>query len=150
MVKTIVWIDDDTEIIDAVVYPLERVGHRIIRLHTEPEALAAIDQLRHADLLLLAMIFPPSRALTHPHRVQGLDRYTGLHLLQLLRDVYHLTTPVVALTAVICPDLDRALQALDVADILHKPVRPSELKQRIEAVWATYDRPDDRLSADHG
>ena len=87
MAKTIVWIDDDTEIIDAVVHPLERVGHQVRRLHTEFEALAAIDQLRHADLLLLAMIFPPFDSPARPIQGPRFDRYTGLHLLRLLREV---------------------------------------------------------------
>jgi hypothetical protein len=32
--KTIVWIEDDTDVIDPVVRPLERVGHQFTRLHT--------------------------------------------------------------------------------------------------------------------
>ena len=46
-----------------------------------------------------------------------------------------MTTPVVVLTVVIRPELDTELQTLDVVDIIHKPVRPSELKRRVEAVW---------------
>ena len=46
MSRTIVWIEDDTDIIDPVVRPLERAGHRFVRLHTAQEALDAIDELR--------------------------------------------------------------------------------------------------------
>jgi len=51
-----------------------------------------------------------------------------------LREVHGVHLPVVVLTVVIRPELDKKLEALTVADITHKPVRPSELKQRVEAV----------------
>ena len=135
MAKTIVWIEDDTDIIDPVVRPLERAGHRFIRLRSAREALEALEEIRRADLILLDIIFPPAQV---PHGfdpVNGFDQYTGLHLLQELRDVHGVTTPVVVLTVVVRPELDKELQALDVADTIHKPVRPSELKRRVEAVW---------------
>ena len=137
MGKTIAWIEDDTDIIDPVVKPLERAGHRFIRLHTAQEALDALDELRQADLILLDIIFPPAQV---PHgfdQANGFNQYTGLHLLRELRQVHGVQTPVVVLTVVIRPELDTELQALEVADIIHKPVRPSELKNRVEAVWKT-------------
>ena len=39
MDRTIAWIEDDTDVIDPVVRPLERAGHQFIRLHTVREAL---------------------------------------------------------------------------------------------------------------
>lgn len=33
MDKMIVWVEDDTDVIDPVVRPLERAGHQFIRLH---------------------------------------------------------------------------------------------------------------------
>jgi CheY-like chemotaxis protein len=133
MSKTIVWIEDDTDIIDPVVKPLERAGHRFVRLHTAQEALDALDDIRRADLILLDIIFPP--APSGFDQANGFNQYTGLHLLRELREVHGVDLPVVVLTVVIRPELDKALEALNVADIIHKPVRPSELKQRLEAVW---------------
>lgn len=135
MAKTIVWIEDDTDIIDPVVKPLERAGHRFIRLHTALEALDAIEAIRQADLILLDIIFPPAHVSHGFDQANGFSQYTGLHLLRELRQVHNIQTPVVVLTVVIRPDLDKELQTLHVADIIHKPVRPSELKQRVEAVW---------------
>lgn len=136
MPKTIVWIEDDTDIIDPVVRPLERAGHRFLRLHSAQEALDALEEIRHADLILLDIIFPPANTLPHSFdQAEGFSHYTGLHLLRELRQAHGVTTPVVVLTVVIRPELDTELHALDVADIIHKPVRPSELKRRVEAVW---------------
>ncbi len=135
MSRTIVRIEDDTDIIDPVVRPLERAGHRFVRLHTAQEALDAIDELRRADLILLDIIFPPVQASHGFDLANGFNQYTGLHLLRELRETPGVTTPVVVLTVVIRPELDAELQALDVVDIIHKPVRPSELKRRVEAVW---------------
>lgn len=133
MPKTIVWIEDDTDIIDPVVKPLERAGHRFVRLHTAQEALNALDDIRQADLILLDIIFPP--APSGFDQANGFNQYTGLHLLRELREVHGVHLPVVVLTVVIRPELDKELEELNVADIIHKPVRPSELKQRVEAVW---------------
>ena len=135
MAKTIVWIEDDTDIIDPVVRPLERAGHRFIRLHSAHEALDAIEEMRRADLILLDIIFPPAQVPQGFDQANGFNQYTGLHLLRQLRTVHGVTTPVVVLTVVIRPELDKELETLDVADIIHKPVRPSELKRRVEAVW---------------
>ena len=136
MPKTIVWIEDDTDIIDPVVRPLERAGHRFLRLHSAQEALDALEEIRHADLILLDIIFPPANNAPHSFdQTEGFSHYTGLHLLRELRQTQGVTTPVIVLTVVIRPELDTELQALDVVDIIHKPVRPSELKRRVEAVW---------------
>lgn len=42
MDKMIVWVEDDTDVIDPVVRPLERAGHPFIRLHTVREALTIL------------------------------------------------------------------------------------------------------------
>ena len=82
---------------------------------------------------MLDIIFPPAPSGFDP--ANGFSPYTGLQLLRELREVHGVHLPVVVLTVVIRPELDQELEALDVADIIHKPVRPSELKQRVEAVW---------------
>ena len=84
----------------------------------------------------MSSIFPPANTGTPSlDQPEGLSHYTGLHLLRKLRQVHGVTTLCIVLTVVIRPELDTALQALAVADIIHKPVRPSGLKQRVEAVW---------------
>lgn len=88
---------------------------------------------RQADLILLDIIFPPAPSGFDP--AHGFNQYTGLHLLRELREGHGVHLPVVVLTVVIRPELDKELEALNVAAIIHKPVRPSELKPRAETVW---------------
>ena len=60
MDKTIGWNENDTDVIDPVVRPLERAGHQFIRLHTMREALDAMDTMRQANLILLDTTLPPA------------------------------------------------------------------------------------------
>lgn len=130
MSKTIIWIEDDTDIIDPVVRPLERGGYRIQRLNTVQEALNAIEQIRSADLILLDMILRPGNT------AREFSRYSGLDLLRELRQTHGIATPVIALTVVARDEIRKQLRELGVVDIITKPIRPSELKSRVEQVFA--------------
>lgn len=131
MTKTIVWIEDDVDIIAALVRPLERAGYTFLEYRTANEALNAIDQLRAADLILLDMILQPG---TNNHTF---GRYPGLDILRALRDVHHIKTPVIALTVVTRDEVLEQLRELGVADIIRKPIRPTELKSRVERILAS-------------
>lgn len=128
MAKTIVWIEDDIDIIEPVVRPLELAGYTFVKLRTIAEALNAIEVIRQADLVLLDIILPPSQI------DREFGRYPGRKLLEILRKEYGIVTPVIALTVVTQPEVLEDLVKLGVADILRKPIRPSVLKQRVEDV----------------
>ena len=128
MAKTIVWIEDDIDIIEPVVRPLELAGYTFVKLRTIAEALNAIEVIRQADLVLLDMILPPS------HIDREFGRYPGRKLLEILRKEYGIVTPVIALTVVTQTEVLEDLWKLGVADVLRKPIRPSVLKQRVEDV----------------
>lgn len=133
MSKTIVWIEDDTDIIDPVVRPLELAGHRFVRLRNAKETLEAVNRIREADLILLDMILPPGQT------DREFGRYPGLDVLHELREVHGLKTPVVVLTVVTREEVLQELRELGVVDIVRKPVRPSELKERVERVLKLED-----------
>lgn len=128
MAKKIVWIEDDVDIIGPVVRPLERAGFEIVRLRTAKEVFDNVEKLHEADLILLDMLLPDGGS--------GLElgRYTGLDIFKELLENHALKTPVVALTVVAREEIRKNLRDLGVADIVRKPVRPSELKERIEQV----------------
>jgi CheY-like chemotaxis protein len=130
MPKTIVWIEDDVDIISPVIRPLERAGYRIICLRTAREVFDNVQKLLNADLILLDMLLPDGGV------SMELSRYTGLDIFRELKTKYHLSTPVVALTVVAREEVRDMLRDLGIADIIRKPVRPSELKERIERVLA--------------
>jgi CheY-like chemotaxis protein len=128
MAETIVWIEDDYDVIQPVVYPLEKAGYRIINYRSTQEALSSLDELRSATVILLDMFLPPG--------TDGLDfgNYPGLQLFKELRHVHQIITPVVVFTVLSQPALLEELKSLGAADIVRKPVRPSELKERVERV----------------
>ena len=128
MSKTIVWIEDDVDIIGPVVRPLERAGFHIVRLRTAKEVFDNIEKIVDADLILLDMLLPDGGS--------GFEmgRYTGLDIFRELKQNHDLTTPVVALTVVAREEVRKSLRELGVADIIRKPVRPSELRERIEQI----------------
>lgn len=128
MSKTIVWIEDDVDIIGPVVRPLERAGYKIIRLQNAKAVFENIAKLHDSDLILLDMLLPDGGS------GLALGRYTGLDIFRELVENYDLKTPVVALTVVAREEVRKNLRDLGIADIVRKPVRPSELKERIEQV----------------
>ncbi len=126
MSKTIVWIEDDTDIIDPVVRPLERAGYNVQRINTVEQALGSLDEIRNSDLILLDMILPTGG-------VEGpFGHYPGLDLLRLLREEHGITTPVVAFSVVTNPDVHTELLRLGVNVVVRKPVLPSKLKEAVD------------------
>ena len=126
MTKTIIWIEDDVDIISPVIRPLERAGYKIVCFRTSKEVFDNVQKLKDADLILLDMILPDGGL------SMELSRYTGLDIYRDLKTKHNLETPVIALTVVAREEVRITLRELGVADIIRKPVRPSELKERIE------------------
>jgi CheY-like chemotaxis protein len=131
MAYTIVWIDDDTDILDPVVGLLERAQHRIERIRSVGEALEKIDLIRRSDLILLDILLPPGKA-----KGDDYGRYSGLGLLRELREKHGIDNPVVVLSVITNKDAQHDLRALQVKYVIRKPVLPSDLKARVEEVLA--------------
>jgi len=128
MPKTIVWIEDDTDIIGSVVRQLERAGYKIERLRSARDVFENLDLVRRCDLILLDMILPKGGV------EQNFGQPTGLGILRQLRQEFQVTQPVVVLSVIRREEIAKELkQELGVKDIITKPVRPSELKRRVEA-----------------
>ncbi len=126
----IVWIDDDTEIIDPVVEPLEQDGHEITRIRTVGEALEAVEALRSCDLILLDMIIPLGDC------DEDFDYYSGVPLLRKLRENHKVTTPVIVFSVVDPKKVKGQLNSLNMAKYIRKPALPSELKDTVDAILA--------------
>ncbi len=123
--KKIVWIEDDTEIINNVVRPLERAGHRIERFYNVKDVLDNIESLKACDLILLDLIIPTGDG------NDAYGRYPGIYLLRAFREKYQLKQPVIVLSVVADVEVFQDLKVLG-AQVLNKPIRPSELKRLVE------------------
>ena len=100
MTKMIVWIEDDTDIIDSVTHPLKQAGYIIVPLHNIGETLNSIELIRNSDLILLDMLLPLGNLAKFSSR-HKFNYYTGKGLLEELRTTYHITDiPVIVLSVV--------------------------------------------------
>ncbi len=123
--KKIVWIEDDTDIINDVVRPLERGGYAIERFYTVKEALDNIETLRACDLILLDLIIPPGET------EERFGHYPGMYLLRTFRQKYQFEQPVIVLSVVADAEVFQDLKELG-AEIENKPILPSKLKRLVE------------------
>lgn len=126
----IAWIEDDIDVIDGVVRPLERAGYTVEKYRSISDAEQNLDRILTPDLLLLDMILPS------PADVRQSDRYPGKNLLLRWQASGHSLPPVVIFTVVTNPSLMKELESLGVIDVISKPVRPSELKTRVDLALA--------------
>ena len=130
--KKIVWIEDDTNIINDVVRPLERSGFVIERFYTVKEALDNVEALQACDLILLDLIIPPGDT------DERFGHYPGMYLLRTFREQYQLEQPVIVLSVVADADVFQDLKTLN-AEIENKPILPSKLKRLVEEVLGLGD-----------
>ena len=130
--KKIVWIEDDTNIINDVVRPLERSGYLIERFYTVKEALDNLDALKACDLILLDLIIPPGETDAQ------VGHYPGMYLLRTFREQYQLEQPVIVLSVVADAEVFQDLKTLG-AEIENKPILPSKLKRLVEEVLGVED-----------
>ncbi|MEN6480753.1 MAG: response regulator [Anaerolineaceae bacterium] len=117
---SIVYIEDDLEMIDLVSLVLSRRGFQLKGAHGGREGLELINQ-ELPDLILLDLMMPD---------VDGWDVYH-----QVKANVSTQNIPVIVITAKAQP-IDRVLglQIAKVEDYISKPFRPQELIDSIEVV----------------
>ena len=116
---TILLIDDDVDFVEATCAVLESVPYRVLVAYNGDQGLAKA-RAAHPDLVILDMIMPVK------------DGFQVLKELQADPALAHV--PVMMLTAMsngaVTP-ADAGLVAA-IKDYIDKPIRPSELLQRIE------------------
>ncbi len=116
---TILLIDDDVDFVEATCAVLESVPYRVLVAHNGDQGLAKAREA-HPDLVILDMIMPVK------------DGFQVLKELQADPALAHV--PVMMLTAMSNGAMTPADTGLVAAikDYIDKPIRPSELLQRIE------------------
>jgi DNA-binding response OmpR family regulator len=124
----IVWLDDDFVIIEPVIEPLIEAGHEIARMRTIGEALEAIELLQTCDLIILDMILPIGDL------QETFGVYSGVSLLQKLREEHEVASPVIVFSVVDPAKVKSHLEPLGVKMYVRKPALPSELKDAVDAV----------------
>jgi CheY-like chemotaxis protein len=127
----IIWIEDDADILRTVIRPMELANFRFRIINKISEIWEYIEEIRNADLILLDLIMPSGSS-------EEMGSYPGLEVLVKLRKDYSIGTPAI-IFSVITNSRSEVLRQLvgkgtelGIVDIIPKPIRPSELKKRVE------------------
>jgi CheY-like chemotaxis protein len=134
--KKICWIDDDINILGPVLTPLEEAGYTIQKIYSLHEARQRLEIIREADLVILDLIMPPN---TEQNEKSG--PYPGADFLTELRRDHNIRTPVLLFSVVRRGEILEKLKAMDGVDIISKPVRPQNLKERVERILGEIGKP---------
>ena len=120
--RTIVYIEDESEMIDLVRLILERRSYEVIGAIGGVEGLAMV-QKELPDLVLLDLMMPD---------MDGLEVYQQMRAEEVTREI-----PVIILTAK-AQNIDKvlALHIAKVDDYLAKPFSPQELIDSVERIFA--------------
>lgn len=124
---TVVWIDDDIPVLEDVISLIEedRDRYRVQRVNSVKDAREHLALILSADLILLDILGPSGSETRR-------ERYPGLELLKDLRMKHKFAGPVICFSVVNRPDIDEELKQYQVSDTIRKPVRPSELKRKVD------------------
>lgn len=131
----IAWIDDDADVLEPVTRLLDRQRFELHEYYTYAEALRETDAICNSDLIFLDLILPLGRGVTLPDGIdeQGKDQL-GWALLKALK-AHGCHAPVIVFSILAnSPDAPAAKELIElgVIDQISKPVRPSDLKERVE------------------
>ena len=133
----ILWLDDDADVIGIMTRPLEREGHRVEKVDKCEDAIRSLDDSVY-DAIILDIILPRDRW-TRQFGTEHECAYYGIDVLRYIRRSGSMNygTPVVVYSALdemnIRPFLD-SNSSLAVSAVLQKPIRPSDLKKKIETI----------------
>jgi len=121
--KTVVYIEDDPEMIDLVSLIVGRRGYLVVGAHGGHEGLDIVQQ-NPPDLILLDLMMPD---------LDGWDVYKQLKANDATKNI-----PVIIITAK-SQAIDRVLglHIAKVDDYISKPFRPHELLESIEKIFNT-------------
>lgn len=124
--QTILFVDDDVEII-ALQFDLllEREGFEVLAATNVEQAIETLQSDRHLDLIVTDLIMP------HGSEKRGESRYGGLEVVEAARQLRP-SVPVMCLSVVRNPEIERRLRELGVVDFLHKPILPSVLVELVK------------------
>ncbi|MHC1624207.1 MAG: response regulator [Candidatus Methanospirareceae archaeon] len=127
--KTILWIEDDADLLMGLVRPLEKDGHEIIVVKNEQEALGTIEE-SDFDLILFDIIIP-----TGVKGDEGNVHFVGMRLLKTLLISMKIKTPIIVLSVVRDQEMINTMYTMGVRKVLQKgALFPSKLRGEVYEV----------------
>ena len=131
----ILWVEDEADKIDSLVWPLKRDGHKIIIAENEKEALHKL-QIDNYDLIIFDIIIPTGEKGT----LEYID-YVGMTLLEKILIEMRISNRILVLSVVSDPQMILRTKELGVKEFLVKgPLLPSQLKIKIYQLLGLTDQ----------
>lgn len=124
MMKTILLVDDEMEILKSLGEILTRFGYGVIAKQKGPDALDAVKAGATIDLVIT------------DYRMPGMD---GLEFLNMLRQM-NPTVPVIMLTAYGAVESYLKSLSLGVFEYVNKPIKAKELGRIVQAALDSSER----------
>jgi CheY-like chemotaxis protein len=140
----IAWVEDDTPIIEPVVFQLKRANYHIDRYGSYSEALRNRDVIFASQLILLDIIIPVGDVEAKLADASLDDPYLGFRLVRTLYvngiDSGRKLPPVLILSAAVTGELierfQKEFEGKVTVAYLRKPALPTTLKEKVDALLA--------------
>jgi CheY-like chemotaxis protein len=126
----IIWIEDDYKSLRPLVYPLLAEGYIFDYAINEMEAMQFLRRTKY-DLIILDIIIPEGVYKDHEEP----ELFVGLRLLRAILNELKLETPILILSVVNDPKVEKELSDLKIENILSKgQVLPSQLRIMVKNI----------------
>ena len=134
--KHILWVDNQHDYTGAHITRLQAAGYVVSKAWSAEEALRLLrDPVFKCDLIILDILMGEKP-------IEGREignGKTGLVLYDVIRDDLGFKGSILIITVVVDGSVDKAMQRKEAErglpfEVLHKPVRPSELNEAVRAI----------------
>jgi CheY-like chemotaxis protein len=126
MAKKILIIDDDPDVVLALRMPLENVGYEVHEAHSQPEGLAAVNDVAPDLIILDVMMDTHTAGFQMAQKLHGPDAKEAHRVIPILMvTAVHQTTPLR-----FEPDDDY----LPVEAFIDKPIEPKSLLDKVKSL----------------
>ena len=127
--NTILWVDDDVEIMSPFMVSLEGDGFSIQTATDFLKAKEILTSGQRFDLIITDLIFPYGDEKSDK---DGQANYLGLEVAKLARELLG-KIPILCVTVVTSADVHRELDKMGI-EMLAKPIRPSVLNEKVKLI----------------
>jgi DNA-binding NarL/FixJ family response regulator len=125
----IIWIDDDTAIIDSVMKAIIDEKNEMIYINSVKDALDSIEIIRRADIIIMDVIIPKGGVFQDLAYI-----YPGIQLLHKLREEFEIKIPVIIFSVVDPKKVVDQLIDMNVAEYIRKPSLQIDIKNAINKI----------------
>lgn len=137
--RRIIWVEDYARELWPLMSHLERDGFSIQPYSTYGEALAHVDDLRSADVIVLDLVLPHGPAGEAGLGALHTDDMLGLKLLARMRHEFDIWNPVIVLSVLSSREVTAEAERYG-AFVLGKPVRIYELRHAVTTLISPHGR----------